>query len=580
VTVNANSLSGRGLLTQARRQSRPLYWVVGIFSFFVNLLMLTGPLYVMNIYDRVLSSRSVETLVALSLLVVFLYSIMGILDQVRGRIMGRVAARFQARLDRRVFEAVVTAGTIPNAHRTAAGGLQDLEALQKLITSPALLALFDMPWVPLFFLAIFAFHPMLGILAIVGAGVLLAVALLNQVVLRKPLMVANAARFDADGKAAEIRQESEMVLAMGLRDAAFDRWQIARAKSLAGATSANDTAGTFTTFTKTFRLFLQSAMLGLGAFLVLQNQLSAGAMLAASILLGRGLAPIETVVSQWGMFHRAHEGWQNLSTLLDQIPVDPPHTQLPKPRSHISVEQISVVPPGSKKPTLRLVSFEAYAGQAIGVIGASGAGKSTLAYAMTGLWHPAAGAIRLDQAPLDQYGRDDLGRHIGYLPQRVPLFEGTIKENIARLAMAPDDLMVVAAAKSAGAHTMILDLPQGYDTPASAQGGQLSGGQIQRIGLARALYGDPFVVILDEPNAHLDHEGCTALNTAVEALKAAGKIVFIIAHRPSAIQACDMLLVLEDGARRAFGPKEVVLAESVANHADVAQPVGKMGGAA
>ncbi len=542
--------------------------------------MLTGPLYVMNIYDRVLSSRSLETLVALSLLVVFLYSVMGVLDHARGRIMGRVGARFQARLDRRVFDAVTTASTLPNPPRHAASGLQDLEAIQKLITSPALLALFDMPWVPLFFLAIFAFHPMLGLLAIAGAGVLLAVALLNQVILRKPLMAANAARSDADNKAGEIYQDSDMILAMGLRNAAFDRWQAARNASLSGTTAANDTAGTFTTFTKTFRLFLQSAMLGLGAFLVLQDQLSPGAMLAASILLGRGLAPIEMIVSQWAMFHRAHEGWRNLAILLDGVPAAPTRTKLPRPKSQLTVQQISVVPPNGRKPTLRMVSFEAAAGQAIGVIGASGAGKSTLAYALTGLWRPVAGSIRLDQAPLAQYDQTDLGNYIGYLPQQVPLFEGTIKENIARLAVTPDDAMVVTAAQSAGAHAMILDLPQGYDTLISPHGGQLSGGQIQRIGLARALFGDPLIVILDEPNAHLDNEGSVALNNAVRALKAAGKIIFIIAHRPSALQTCDMLLVLEDGARRAFGPKDVVLAESVANHADVAQAVGKMGGAA
>jgi ABC-type protease/lipase transport system fused ATPase/permease subunit len=296
--------------------------------------------------------------------------------------------------------------------------------------------------------------------------------------------------------------------------------------------------------------------------------------------VGRALAPIERIVSQWALFHRAHEGWQHLALLLDEVPADSSRTMLPRPKSQLTVHQISVVPPNGKKPTLRMVSFAAQAGQAVGVIGASGAGKSTLANALTGLWQPVAGDIRLDQAPLDQYDRDDLGRSIGYLPQRVPLFEGTIKENIARLTLEPDDTLVVAAAKSAAAHAMILDLPLGYDTQISAQGGQLSGGQIQRIGLARALYGDPFVVILDEPNAHLDNEGSMALNTAVEALKAAGKIVFIIAHRPSAIEACDMLLVLENGVRRAFGPKDVVLAENVLNHRDVAKAVGKIGGAA
>ncbi len=575
---DALTAKGRAELLQTRSESRHLYWIVGIFSFFVNLLMLTGPLYMLNIYDRVLSSRSFETLIALSVLVAFLYGMMGILDFVRGRVMGRVGARFQARLDRRVFAAVLKATTLHQAPREAASGMRDLESVQRLITSPALMALFDIPWAPLFFLGIFIFHPLMGILALCGAAILLVVALLNQFVTRKPLEAANAASFASDQLGAHIRTESEMVHSLGMREAAFDRWQVARGRSLDTTIKAADASGTFTALTKSFRLFLQSAMLGLGAYLVLINELSPGAMIAGSILLGRALAPIELLVGQWAAFQRAREGWQNLAVLLGHIPVEVPRTALPTPKAHLVADQVTVVPPGEKQAALRLISFDVKPGQAVGVIGTSGAGKSTLARVLTGVWQPAGGRVRLDGAALDQYDPDVLGQHVGYLPQRVQLFEGTIKENIARMSMQPDDAKVVAAAQAAAAHEMILKLPEGYDTRVSATTGRLSGGQIQRIGLARALYGEPVIVVLDEPNSNLDNEGSMALNAAIKSLKAAGKIVFIMAHRPSAIQECDMLLVIEGGTRRAYGPKDEVLAEMVKNHGDIQRSTGKAGG--
>ena len=569
---------GRNELRETRSKSRHLYWIVGIFSFFVNLLMLAGPLYMLNIYDRVLSSRSFETLLALSVLVAFLYAMMGILDFVRGRVMGRVGARFQATLDRRVFAAVLKATTLNRAPREAATGLRDLEAVQRLITSPALMALFDLPWVPLFFLGIFLFHPLMGILAVCGAAILLIVALLNQFMSRKPLEAANAASFASEQLGAHIRSESEMVHSLGMRQAAFDRWQVARGQSLDTTIDAADTAGTFTALTKSFRLFLQSAMLGLGAYLVLINQLTPGAMIAGSILLGRALAPIEMLVGQWAIFQRGREGWRNLSVLLGYIPAEQPRTKLPQPKARLVADQVTVVPPGESQAALRMVSFDIHPGQAVGVIGTSGAGKSTLARVLTGVWQPAGGKIRLDGAALDQYDPDVLGQHVGYLPQRVQLFDGTIKENIARMSMTPDDAKVVAAAQAAAAHDMILKLPDGYDTRVSAVSGRLSGGQIQRIGLARALYGDPVVVVLDEPNSNLDNEGSIALNKAIKTLKSEGKIVFIMAHRPSAIQECDVLLVLENGTRRAFGPKDDVLAEMVKNHTDIKRSTGTSGG--
>jgi len=569
---------GRAELIKARSESRALYWMVGLFSFFVNMLMLTGPLYMLNVYDRVLGSRSVETLIALSVLVAFLYGCMGILDFVRGRVMGRVGARFQAQMDRRVFGAVLKATTLNRAPREAATGLRDLEAVQRLITSPALMAVFDLPWTPLFFLGIFMFHPLMGILALAGALVLLVVALLNQATTRTPLERANATSFASETLGAQIRSESEMVHSLGMRGAAFDRWQIARGASLDATIGATDAAGTFTALTKAFRLFLQSAMLGLGAYLVLQGELTPGAMIAGSILLGRGLAPIEMIVGQWAVFQKGREGWRKLSALLGNVPVDQPRTNLPKPAARLIADQVTMLPPGGQQATLRMISFTVEPGQAVGIIGTSGAGKSTLARALTGVWKPAGGKIRLDGASLDQYDPDVLGQHIGYLPQRVQLFDGTIKENIARMSLTPDDALVVKAAQKADAHNMILKLPDGYDTRVTATGGQLSGGQIQRIGLARAMYGDPVVLVLDEPNSNLDNSGSAALNQAVQMQKAAGGIVFVMAHRPDAIFHCDTLLVLENGTKRAYGPKDDVLRDVTKNRDEIVRAAGKGAG--
>ncbi len=569
---------GRAELINARKQSRGLYWMVAVFSFFVNMLMLTGPLYMLNVYDRVLGSRSLETLIALSVLVAFLYGMMGIMDYVRGRIMGRVGARFQATMDRRVFAAVLKASTINKATKQAATGLRDLESVQRLITSPALMAVFDLPWTPLFFLGIFIFHPLMGLLGLVGGVILIGVAITNQLTTRKPLQKANAATFQSETMGAQIRQESEMVHALGMRDAAFSRWQIARGESLDATIAAADGAGTFSAMTKTFRLFLQSAMLGLGAYLVLQGELTPGAMIAGSILLGRALAPIELIVGQFATFQKGREGWRNLSTLLGNVPADDDRTTLPQPAARIVADQVTVIPPGEQTASLRMISFAVQPGQAVGVIGTSGAGKTTLARALTGIWRPAGGKIRLDGAALDQYSPDVLGQHIGYLPQRVQLFDGTIKENIARMSMQPNDAAVVEAAKKAAAHEMILKLPDGYDTRVASNGGRLSGGQIQRIGLARALYGNPVVLVLDEPNSNLDNEGSNALNNAIKLTKEEGKIVFIMAHRPAAIQECDLLLVIENGARRAFGPKDQVLQEMVKNADQIKKTTGQGGG--
>ncbi|PVA11104.1 type I secretion system permease/ATPase [Pelagivirga sediminicola] len=563
-------------LRAARRESRGLYWFVGVFSVFVNLLMLTGPLYMLQVYDRVLGSRSVETLLALTVLVGFLFAMMGILDFARGRIMGRVGARFQARLDKRVFDAVLRKSAIQPDQGTATG-LADLEAVRRLMVSPVLTAMFDMPWTPIFLAGIWIFHPWLGILALSGGALLVAIAILNQITTRQPSRDAGRTAVQADAIATQIRSEAEMVQAMGMRGAAFDRWQKARGTALEKQIDATDLGTTFTCSTKAFRLALQSAMLGLGAYLVLQNQMTAGAMIAGSILMGRALAPIEQVVGQWALVQRARQGWTSLAQLLKDVPPEMPRTALPRPKARLELIKATVFAPGDTAPVLKSVSFAVEPGQAVGVIGPSGSGKSTLARAITGVWPPRAGALRLDGATLDQFDPAILGEHIGYLPQRVQLFDGTVAENIARLSDAPDADRVVAAAKAADAHEMILKLPQGYDTHVTAGGGRLSGGQMQRVGLARALYGDPVILVLDEPNSNLDNEGSAAVNRAIRSFKADGRSVLIMAHRPAAIQECDMLLMLEQGEVRAFGPKEEVLQKVVRNRTQIVQSVGQGG---
>ncbi|MFC3612472.1 type I secretion system permease/ATPase [Lutimaribacter marinistellae] len=552
-------------LRDARRQSRGLYWIVGVFSFFANMLMLTGPLYMLQVYDRVLGSRSEETLVALSLLVVFLYGIMGILDYTRGRIMARAGARFQAALDKRVFDAMIRRSAVAQ-DAAAQTGLGDLQSIQRLISSPVLSAFFDIPWTPVFLFGIALFHPWLGMLAIGGGAVLIFITFINQAFSRKPAQQAQIATNRAGMLSEEIRKEAENIQAMGMRGAAFDRWKVARDVSLNESMSATDVTGTFSSMTKTLRLFLQSAMLGLGAYLVLLGEITPGAMIAGSILLGRALAPIEMVINQWAMVQAAMKGWESLGGLLERVPPEQPRTALPKPKAKLDVQGLTVVPPGDTRAQLKTLSFKLEPGQALGVIGPSGAGKSTLARALTGVWRPAGGVIRLDGASIEQYEPDVLGQHIGYLPQRVQLFEGTIAENIARLSAQPDADKVVAAAKKAAAHDMIVHLPDGYDTRITPGGGRLSGGQMQRVALARALYDDPVIVILDEPNSNLDNEGSQALNAAIRTLKEQGKSVLIMAHRPAAIQECELLLVLDQGARAAFGPRDEVLRETVVNH--------------
>ncbi|WP_151720630.1 type I secretion system permease/ATPase [Gemmobacter serpentinus] len=575
--IGLNITPGLAELRAARRESNGLLLAVFLFSIFVNILMLTGPLYMLQVYDRVLGSRSEPTLFALTGLILFLFLVMGVLDHVRGRIMARVGAAFQARLDRRTFEAALKRAQVAPSDPAANAAQRDLEAIQRLWASPVLLAVFDIPWVPIFFGAIFIFHPMMGWLSVAGGVILIIVTVLNQRSTKIPLQRANSASLVAERMSDTLKAESEIVQALGMREAGFSRWQQARGAALKESIAAADVGGSYSTLTKTFRQFLQSAILGLAAWLVLRGELSSGAMIAGSILMGRALAPIEVAVTQWAVVQRAQEAWYRLAELYSRVPEEDSRTALPRPRAILDIQNLTMVPPGESYATLRMMNFTLQPGQALGVIGPSGSGKSTLARAIIGSWPPAGGKVRLDGAALDQYDPDVLGSYIGYLPQRVTLFEGTIAENIARLQANPDGLKVVEAAKKAAAHDMILRLPEGYNTRVSALGGRLSGGQIQRIGLARALYGDPVIIVLDEPNSNLDNEGSLALNEAIKQMKAAGCAILIMAHRPAAIQECELLLVIEEGTRRAFGPRDQVLREMVKNHGEISRSAGPGG---
>ena len=542
-----------------------------LFSVFVNLLMLTSPLYMLQVYDRVLSSRSEATLLALSVLVTFLFLTMGVLDYARGRVMARIGARLQADMEERVLSASFRRLIVAPQDNVAHTAQRDLDTVSRVWTSPALMALFDLPWTPIFGAALFVFHPLLGWTAIAGMVTLITVTMINQRFTETNLNDAAIAGMRADRQAENLKSESELVRALGMTRAAFGRWQKLRGKAQVQGLAATDTAGGFTILTKTFRMFLQSAILGLGAWLVLKGELSPGAMIAGSILMGRALQPIEVAVGQWSVLTRARQARARLETLLSQVPPEEARTALPRPPAKLEVRNLTLTVPGLQKPVLRGVSFNLEPGQAMGVIGPSGSGKSSLARALIGVWPPAGGTIRLNGATLDQYDPDTLGSYIGYLPQRVTLFDGTIAANIARLDSSADDAAVTAAAEQAAAHGLITALPQGYDTEVATMGNRLSGGQIQRVGLARALYGDPVFLVLDEPNSNLDNDGSMALNQAIKAAKAKGHAVLIMAHRPAAIQECDLLMVLTDGAVAAFGPRDQVLKEMVKNAGDIAR---------
>ncbi len=551
--------TGIAELRKARGAGMGLLPAAFVFSIFINLLMLTGPLFMLQVYDRVLGSRSEETLVSLTLLVIALYGMMGILEYARTMVFARFGARFQTALDERVFDAVVRRSLIPRHRAAPSTGLRDLEAIQGVFTSSAMSSLMDVPWTPIFFAAIFILHPLLGWMSLIGGALVIALTLLNSFMVRKPLGEAQGQSNLANSFSEQTRAASEIVIAQAMINPMRRRWQALRDAAQASAMAAADRSGVFTNAIKSLRLLLQSLSLGLGAWLVLRGEMTPGGIIAGSILLGRALAPIEQSIGQWPQVQRARSAWKDLSELLESTPPEETRVPLPPPSATFQVNNLTVQLPGLRAPILARVRFQALPGQAIGVIGKSGSGKSTLAKALVGLVNPTAGEIRLGGATLDQYGHEALGRYIGYLPQTVTLFTGTVAENIARMHPEPDHAKVVKAAQRANAHEMILGLPGGYDTPLHGNDSILSGGQRQRIALARALYDDPVLLVLDEPNSALDFDGSVALNRAVREFKATNRAVIIMTHRPMAVEECDRLVILESGMVQTEGPRDEVM---------------------
>lgn len=547
---------------------------VAVFSIFTNLLMLTGPLFMLQIYDRVLGSRSEETLVALTILVAGLYFFYWLIELARGRVAARIGARIQSALDERVFRSVLETDAVQN-DQTRGAPLSALSAVRTFFAAPVFLSVLDLPWTPIFVGCIFIFHPILGWLAVAGGGLLIFIAVINQILTYRKVTDATRLNAEADRFAAQSAEARELIWAQGMGDAMTGRWYAMRENGLSHILSAADWTGSFSSLSKSFRLFLQSAMLAVGAWLVLQNQITAGAMIAASILLGRALAPVEQSIPQWSIVQQARSGWQSLKGTLAKIDTRTHPLPLPVPEAHLSASNVTVPMKAGDTPVLSQVSFTVQPGEALGVIGKSGSGKTTLARVLMGLVHPASGEIRLNKATLDQYRQDSLGAYIGYLPQNIQLFDGTIAENIAQMERDPDPAKVVAAAKMARVHDIILELPQGYDTPIRSGDAQLSGGQQQRLALARALHNDPVLLVLDEPNSALDADGSAALNDVVHRMKSNGKAVIIMTHRPTAISACDTLLVLDKGRVAGYGPRDEIVASIMQNASDVHRVVKK-----
>ena len=559
-------------LARVRNRSLAFLGFAFFFSVFVNLLMLTGPLFMLQVYDRVLGSRSVETLVALVGLVLMLYVLMWLLDFARTRLLARFGARFQSDLDARVFRAVLTRR---RPEPEAVSATRDLEAVQGFYASPALVAMLDAPFTPLFIGAIFIFHPWLGWMALAGGATLICITALNQYLTNARVSEAQAAQENANRFAGNALQGAELIRSQGMLAPVTDQWLAQRRIALARNMSAVDWTTSFSTFTRAFRLSLQSMILALGAWLVLGGELTAGAMIAASILLGRALAPIEQLLGRWPQVQRARQGWASLSRFLDMAPVAEPRTRLPRPEGRLDVKGLTVSAGPGRPPVLYNVSFSLDSGDAIGVIGRSGSGKSTIAKALLDQVNPNVGEVRLGGALLSQYDPADLGAYVGYLPQEAQLITGTIAQNIARMVAVPDSTAVVAAAKKAKAHKMILALPDGYETRVEDNVIALSGGQRQRIALARALYGDPVLLVLDEPNSALDSEGTEALNAAVRTMRSEGRSIVIMTHRPMAISECDSLLVLEAGSVKALGPRDDILKSMMKNAGDIQQAISR-----
>ncbi|WP_277613670.1 type I secretion system permease/ATPase [Neoroseomonas marina] len=529
---------------------------VGVFSGVVNMLQLTVSLYMMQVFDRVLATRNVNTLVYLTIIAIAALGLLAVLEAVRTRVMQRIGGWIEAKVAPEGFARAVESQLRGRPYRMEA--LRDLATCRTYLGSPASLSLFDVPWVPVFLLVIFILHPLLGVVALGGALILLALTLLNEVATSKLLREANSAGLASQRRAESIVRNAEVIDSMGMLSAVLARWQASVARTAEPMNRALDRGAPLLALTKFARLAVQVAVLGVGAWLVLEQQLTSGASIAASIIMGRALAPVEQMIGGWRQLVQARQSWKRLQAFLVLPRLRPPGIALPAPHGHLSVERVTFGFPGTNVPVVKGVTFALEAGESLAVIGPSAAGKTTLIRLLTGTLQPASGAVRLDGADVHAWQREDFGQYVGYLPQDVELFDGTVLDNIARMAEAPAEA-VFDAARLAGCHDMILRLPKGYETEIGEGGQHLSGGQRQQIGLARAMFGGPRFVVLDEPNSNLDGDAEGALLRALHELRRRGTTVVLVSHRPVLVQGVEKVLLLRDGAVEIFGPRAEVM---------------------
>jgi PrtD family type I secretion system ABC transporter len=557
----ARSTSVRSELGAALSSCRGAFIAIGLVSALSNVLMLTGAMFMLEIYDRVLPSRSVPTLIGIAILAGGLYAAQGMLDLIRSRVLVRIGSALDEDVSGRVFDTILR---LPMKVGRLSDGLQplrDLDSVRSFLSGLGPIALFDLPWLPLYIGVCYLLHPWLGYTALGGAIILVALTLLTEVLTRRPTKAVSSFAASRSELAQAGHRNAEAIVAMGMVRHMVHRWAEANRQYMAGQWSASDVVGGLGAVSKVLRMMLQSAMLGVGAFLVIRQDATAGIIIAGSILAARALAPVDLAIAHWKAFAACRQSWHRLNKLLAMLPPEQTAMLLPAPREKLTLENASVAPPGSAKLVLQDVSFKLEGGNALGVIGPTGSGKSSLARLLVGVWQPARGKVRLDGCTFDQWSSEVLGMHIGYLPQDVELLTGTVAQNIARFEPEADPKAILAAAKAAGVHELIIELSEGYKTQVGERGETLSAGQAQRIALARALYRDPFLVVLDEPNSNLDAAGDEALTKAILGVRARGGIVVVIAHRPSAIAGVDVLLVLNQGRLQAFGPKDEVLSK-------------------
>jgi ATP-binding cassette subfamily C protein len=550
-------------LSGALAACRSAFVGVALFSGLINVLMLTGSFYMLEVYDRVLPSRSVPTLVGLTVLAGVLFAFLGILDLIRSRLLVRVGASLDRSLSARVYDNVVTLSLKVGNRSDGLQPLRDLDQVRTFLSSQGPTALFDFPWMPIYLAICFAFHVWIGVAALAGAIVLVGLTMLTETLSRGPIKTATASAMSRNSLAETSRRNAEVLVALGMTGRMRDRWSQANSQYMASQQRASDVTGGLSALSKVFRMMLQSGVLGLGAYLVIHQEATAGIIIASSILTARALAPIDLAIANWRGFVTARQGWDRLNKLLALLPALEVPMTLPAPTASIIVQTASVSPPGEQRLVVQDVNFSLKSGSGLGILGPSASGKSSLARMLVGVWPLARGKICIDSAALTQWSPEMLGRHLGYLPQDVELVAGTVAQNISRFEPEALPADIIAAAKAAGVHELILNLSGGYEANVGEQGRALSAGQQQRIALARALYRDPFLVVLDEPNSNLDSEGEEALTNAILGVRARGGIVMVVAHRPSAVAGVDHLLVMGQGHQQAFGPKEEILRKLV-----------------